>query len=184
MCVIPCVTNKWITTCPSTRALSPSQRPPWRSMLLCFKATLLTLLLSSLIYVSCKLSTFIACMSCHVCHILCMSCVRTGMSWYECMSCMMRLCISIGFSDDRRFSLGKVRICVNTKRRQVEAEKGRSLGVAVSFFPLYVLCMYAYMLMSSLSDDVLLCVCASRDEHRVFEGPQRGHSVLFSKVYL
>ncbi len=56
----------------------------------------------------------------------------------ECMSCMMRLCISIGFSDDRRFSLGKVRICVNTKRRQVEAEKGRSLGVAVSFFPLYV----------------------------------------------
>ena len=51
---------------------------------------------------------------------------------------MMRLCISIGFSDDRRFSLGKVRICVNTKRRQVEAEKGRSLGVAVSFFPLYV----------------------------------------------
>ena len=54
------------------------------------------------------------------------------------MSCMMRLCISIGFSDDRRFSLGKVRICVNTKRRQVEAEKGRSLGVAVSFFPLYV----------------------------------------------
>ena len=83
MCVIPCVTNKWITTCPSTRALSPSQRPPWRSMLLCFKATLLTLLLSSLIYVSCKLSTFIACMSCHVCHILCMSCVRTGnMSWW------------------------------------------------------------------------------------------------------
>ena len=56
---------------------------------------------------------------------------------------MMRLCISIGFSDDRRFSLGKVRICVNTKRRQVEAEKGRSLGVAVSFFPLYacVLCV-------------------------------------------
>ena len=87
MCVIPCVTNKWITTCPSTRALSPSQRPPWRSMLLCFKATLLTLLLSSLIYVSCKLSTFIVChvmyvtySACHVsyryvmmnvCHVWC-----------------------------------------------------------------------------------------------------------------
>ena len=67
------------------------------------------------------------------------------------MSCMMRLCISIGFSDDRRFSLGKVRICVNTKRRQVEAEKGRSLGVAVSFFPLYVV-------LSRLCD--ALCLCA------------------------
>lgn len=66
------------------------------------------------------------------------------------VTCMMRLCISIGFSDDRRFSLGKVRICVNTKRRQVEAEKGRSLGVAVSFFPLYM--------SSSLS---LLCVRVS-----------------------
>ena len=68
-----------------------------------------------------------------------MSCVVPGYVMMNvCHMYVMRLCISIGFSDDRRFSLGKVRICVNTKRRQVEAEKGRSLGVAVSFFPLYV----------------------------------------------
>ena len=76
---------------------------------------------------------------------------------------MMRLCISIGFSDDRRFSLGKVRICVNTKRRQVEAEKGRSLGVAVSFFPLYVVLsrLRCSLLLCALCALCVLCVCES-----------------------
>ena len=91
-----------------------------------------------LIYVSCKLSTFIVCHVMYVTYSACHVYYVIPVCHDECMSCMMRLCISIGFSDDRRFSLGKVRICVNTKRRQVEAEKGRSLGVAVSFFPLYV----------------------------------------------
>ena len=102
-------------------------------MLVCFEATLLTLLLSSLIYVSCKLSKFIECMSCHVC----VSYSACHVYVLVCHDAIMYR-ISIGFSDDRRFGLGKVRICVNTKRRQVEAEKGRNLGVAVSFFPFYV----------------------------------------------
>lgn len=75
---------------------------------------------------------------CHTLHVMCTYCHVMIIMMHVCIYDAIMYRISIGFSDDRRFSLGKVRICVNTKRRQVEAEKGRNLGVAVSFFPFYV----------------------------------------------